>query len=345
MVQIIKTSKKRKHKGYHVQREIFFFKKKFSESSQAARHGGCFPPDATVQTEDGRTKKLVDLERGEKVRAMDSDGQLVYSEVLLFLDRSSDEERDFVVLKAEDGSQITLTASHLIYTVSAEDLQEDMDLNEEENWQSNSMAKRLKELNVTVSNDLLRSRLKATFAYKAQIGDWIVVTDASGRAQPQRIVDVSVVHKRGVYAPLTSQGTLVVDNVVVSCYAVIDDQSLAHWAFAPIRILNNIQSSMVHFWKSFSGSVRWWRYHQGTTVSPLSFNPPKIFIETNPIVQLTGQSSQIRSAFVDGCSGRKCTCRYPLVRQVVVQDSQIYSAQSSRLQLKRKRQQNKLAEM
>jgi hedgehog protein len=213
---------------------------------------------------------------------MDSDGQLVYSEVLLFLDRSSDEERDFVVLKAEDGSQITLTASHLIYTVSAEDLQEDMDLNEEENWQSNSiddedrqMAKRLKELNVTVSNDLLRSRLKATFAYKAQIGDWIVVTDASGRAQPQRIVDVSVVHKRGVYAPLTSQGTLVVDNVVVSCYAVIDDQSLAHWAFAPIRILNNIQSSMVHFWKSFSGSVRWWRYHQGTTVSPLSFNPLK----------------------------------------------------------------------
>lgn len=238
----------------------------FTESSQAARHGGCFPPESTIITEDGTRKALSELKVGDRVQAVDETGRLVYSPVLLFLDRDVDgSERDFVQLESADGAKVTLTASHLIYTVAGEDLLEDVDLEsdmdnniieesgnaEDDDKTTNRLLDQLM-ANVTLDR-LLGSRLKATFASHVQIGDWIVTTDpATGRLTPQRVVGVSAVVRRGVLAPLTVQGTMVVDQVVVSCYAVIDDQYIAHWAFAPVRLLNNVHQGLVHFWKSIT---------------------------------------------------------------------------------------------
>jgi len=41
-------------------------------------------------------------------------------------------------------------------------------------------------------------------------------------------------------------------QVVVSCYAFIDDHSVAHWAFAPVRLYHNVVRSLVHLWKTLS---------------------------------------------------------------------------------------------
>ncbi|KAJ6224122.1 hypothetical protein RDWZM_002667 [Blomia tropicalis] len=40
----------------------------------------------------------------------------------------------------------------------------------------------------------------------------------------------------GAYAPLTSRGNLVVNNITASCYAVIESQTLTHLSFIPIRM-------------------------------------------------------------------------------------------------------------
>lgn len=198
-------------------------------------------------TESGAVKKLSELSVGDRVQSMNEQGQLVFSPILLFLDRDLNDQRQFVQLQSADGAKVTLTASHLIYTVAAsQDLLEDVDIggdnfqqqqqqmNEiervEEAEEENQLLDRLM-VNVTVGQ--LGSRLRATFASKVQIGDWIVTTGRDGRPVPQRVVDVSAVVHQGVLAPLTDQGTLVVDQVVVSCYAVIDNQAIAHWAFAP----------------------------------------------------------------------------------------------------------------
>lgn len=53
-----------------------------------------------------------------------------------------------------------------------------------------------------------------------------------------QIVSVNYVTRKGIYAPLTREGNIVVNSVVASCYAVINDHELAHLSFAPIRWLS-----------------------------------------------------------------------------------------------------------
>ncbi|KZS08135.1 Hedgehog protein [Daphnia magna] len=217
---------------------------------------------------------------------MDSQGRLVFSPVLLFLDRDLTEERDFVQLQSADGATVTMTASHLIYTVASQDLLEDVDIDlMNEQLQSNSLTsdesssaededRLLGQLMANATMERFGSRLKATFASKVQIGDWIVSTGPDGRPKPQRVVGVSAVSQRGVLAPLTEEGTLVVDQVVVSCYAVIDDQTIAHLAFSPVRLLNNVHKSLVHFWRAIS----WWN-HDRTTVDEAGSSIPVKHVE------------------------------------------------------------------
>lgn len=219
-------------------------------------------------TENGGTKTLSELSVGDRIQSMDAEGRLVFSPILLFLDRDLTEERDFVQLESADGARVTLTASHLIYTLASQDLLEDVDVELMNSLASteNGSAEEEKLLDQMMANTTIQrfgSRLKATFASKVQIGDWIVSTGPDGRPSPQRVVGVSAVTQRGVLAPLTEQGTLVVDQVVVSCYAVIDDQSIAHWAFAPVRLVNNVHKSLIHFWRSIS----WWNHDRNHSSS------------------------------------------------------------------------------
>jgi len=51
------------------------------------------------------------------------------------------------------------------------------------------------------------------------------------------VVGVAVVYfDGGLYAPLTSSGNIVIDDVISSCYAEVTSHSLAHLAMAPVRV-------------------------------------------------------------------------------------------------------------
>ncbi|CAL1676887.1 unnamed protein product [Lasius platythorax] len=182
-----------------------------SESSSAGKSGGCFPGKSLVTTEDGGRKRLDEVSLGERIAALDSHGDVVYSEVIAFLDRAPSERRQFIRLTTKSGRVLTLTPAHL----------------------------------VPVEN---RSSI---FAAKVQPGDRILVSDTAarnrtnGRLRWDSVVETKLVLEEGVFAPLTTEGTLLVDDVVASCYAVVDSQSVAHYAFLPLRIWNSVTSFFV----------------------------------------------------------------------------------------------------
>ena len=157
-------------------------------------------------TSDGSRLKLSELKIGDSVLSVNSaSGELEFSPVILFLDRNPNESRQFLTIQTESGHSLTLTPTHLIYTSSGDNHQGAID------------------------------NLEAIYAKDVEEGDFVLVHDSLGTIKAVRVTHIKAQVHSGVFAPLTAAGNLVVDNVVASCYAVVDSQTLAHTAFAPLR--------------------------------------------------------------------------------------------------------------
>uniref|UniRef100_A0A336MI45 Protein hedgehog n=1 Tax=Culicoides sonorensis TaxID=179676 RepID=A0A336MI45_CULSO len=175
-----------------------------SDSSHTSHLMGCFTAESTVTMANGDKRRLADLEIGEKVQSVDAKGNIILSEVLTFLDRDVNQTREFVRLETSDSQSITVTPSHLVMV-----------------W--------LPKLH----------QIRYVFADKVEEGDYLLV-NVNNNLEPRKVRRVSAVLSQGVYAPLTSEGTLIVDSIAASCYAVVDSQKVAHWSFAPYRVVNQV---------------------------------------------------------------------------------------------------------
>ena len=170
--------------------------------------------------ESGGHKSIRDLRPGERVLASsggDGSGELVYTEVLTFLDRDPVTRKLFYTLQTESGARLSLTAAHLIF---------------------------VSEGNCSEGAVPAGSALRTAYAGSTRPGQCVLVSEGEpGRTHREghlsRITRVSLREGRGAFAPLTQQGTVVVDGVVASCYAVVDQHSLAHWAFSPLRLMHS----------------------------------------------------------------------------------------------------------
>ncbi len=148
---------------------------------------------------------------------MNHDGELEYSEVLMFLDRDQSATVAFYTLHTTGGRNVTLTPSHLIH--------------------------------VADSRDTHQNKATPVFAQDVRVGQYIFTrsTDShdSHMIQISQVARISMRTVRGYYAPLTKHGTIVVDDVIASCYARINSQTIAHFAFAPVRMLKYISEMLL----------------------------------------------------------------------------------------------------
>lgn len=155
----------------------------------------------------GVQKSLSSLAPGDRVMALSGTGQVVFSQVLLFLHRDQESRSTFLSLETEDGHRLALTPHHLVFLAS--------------------------------HCRLDSSEYQAQFASRAKTGDCVLIHTAEGQVRPSRIISVSVEQSVGVYAPLTEAGTVFVDGVLASSYALVEDHRLAHWAFGPVRLFSS----------------------------------------------------------------------------------------------------------
>nr|AAC03108.1 hedgehog segment polarity homolog [Notophthalmus viridescens] len=179
-----------------------------SEHSAAAKTGGCFPARALATLESGEKIPIADLEPGHRVLCMDEGGRRTYSDFLTFLDRDSTAVKEFYVVETRDPPRrLALTAAHLLFVAD----------------------------NFTVP----LTDFSTVFASHVQPGQYILTEGVLG-LQPARVVSVTTQTDSGAYAPLTSHGTLLVDDVVVSCFAVVQKHQLAQLAFWPLRLYHSV---------------------------------------------------------------------------------------------------------
>lgn len=182
----------------------FFFS--VLDSSQASHSSGCFASDSTVQTETGEIRRLSQLKVGERILSVNSKGETVFSDVIMFLDRDINQTREFVQIKTSGGATIRTTPAHLLPV-----------------WKPH--------LHET----------KYLYADQVEENDFLLV-NVNNNLEPQRVTEVRAIRSRGFIAPLTREGTVVVDSIAASCYALVNSQSLAHISFMPFRTFKTVES-------------------------------------------------------------------------------------------------------
>jgi len=169
---------------------------------------------------------MANLSVGQRVLTVDSDGRLRYDDVIAFMHRQPQLLTSFSVIATVAGHRLVATSDHLIFTSPN---------------QSASFAD---------------AAQPGFVAYLHPGNDSVyVTTSGSKRVGVSMVTNVTVVTGRGVFAPLTSSGTIVVDGVAASCYAFVSSHRVAHTSMAPLRLA--------------AGACSWWRCRDNTASRPV----------------------------------------------------------------------------
>nr|AAB17542.1 M89 [Caenorhabditis elegans] len=183
----------------------------------------CFPADAEVNVYEKGVKRMDELEVGDWVQALHGK-ETTYSPVKYWLHRDPEQEAEFVEFLLENGESFTLTEKHLVF---ATDCQQNV--------------KNLDDLNPTTTG-------------KINIGEcfFMAQPENASKFQKVQILDIQRVRKTGIYAPMTSLGHLLVNQIHTSCHSEIDHHLLQNSFFKHVLKLKNRISK--YFWNEESNT-------------------------------------------------------------------------------------------
>ena len=202
-----------------------------------------------------------ELRVGDPVWSMDKSGKIVQDEILTFIDIQHDvhagrtRNRMFISISTASKKNIRMTKNHLIFKEQKSYLRKNS----------------TDALNLSHSINLNHENSHHSFAALVEPGESVYKVDYSNKLfnafiRPDLVTNVEMLSSTsGAFAPLTGHGTIVVDDVVASCYAVVYSHKVAHVAMTPFRYYYVMQK-WLNSWLWFPTQL-----HNNTTQQKIEF--------------------------------------------------------------------------
>ncbi|CAJ0589732.1 unnamed protein product [Cylicocyclus nassatus] len=183
----------------------------------------CFSTDTWVTTPEGK-KRMDELQVGDYVLTANLTAAY-FSPVTLWMHREPDVTTNFVTIMTEYGKMLALTPGHLIFRTECEEFYDDS------------------------VNELPANR-EAVYAEQLRVGDCVYLLYKDG-FRKQKLQDISITQRRGVYSPLTLNGRIIVNDMLASCYSDVNHPLLQTSYF---MLLDDIRKEISALFGSWSDS-------------------------------------------------------------------------------------------
>ncbi|GMR43188.1 hypothetical protein PMAYCL1PPCAC_13383, partial [Pristionchus mayeri] len=156
----------------------------------------CFSGDLIVETSEG-PKRMRELKTGDEVMSVE-ESVISFSPIIMFLHRDEQIMAEFNVISTANGNSVKLTNEHLIYVTDCN---------------SSSSIRLVRAKEVTTEHCVAVSRYSHEHTLSLQ-----------------RVKSVTKIFERGIFAPLTSTGDIIV-NVLSSCHSNLAVKTLQQSLF------------------------------------------------------------------------------------------------------------------
>jgi len=160
------------------------------------KDGGCYPGSAIFVDKHGRRRQMDSLEVGDEVQVI-INNEIQAEPVIIFIHRQLEVMQEFLQIKTEKNNILKITEDHLLFVEKT-------------------------------------GKATAIPARDVRVGD-ILYVRADHSVEKDAVLDISKVYEKGVYAPVTLSGTILVNDVHTSCYFDVLSHEWSHRAMGVVR--------------------------------------------------------------------------------------------------------------
>ena len=181
-----------------------------STTTQTTRNdgGGCFPGSAIFVDKRGRQRSISSLQNGEEVQVI-TNSEIRWEPVITFIHCQPQVMQEFLKITTIKNNVLKITEDHLLFV--------------EKTGQATAIPAR----------DL-------------EVGDTVYVRGKHS-VETDAVQSISTVYEKGVYAPVTLSGTILVNDVHTSCYFDVLSHEWSHRAMGVARAVHYVSPWMLQW--------------------------------------------------------------------------------------------------
>ena len=188
---------------------------------------GCYAGSGTIVDMHGRLRRMDSLKVGDKVHAITNKG-IRLEPVIVFVHRQPDVMQEFLKITTLKKKTLRITKDHLLFVEK-------------------------------------EGQAAAIPAKDVNIGDTVYVRGGQGAVEKDAVQNINHVFEKGVYAPVTLSGTILVNDVHTSCYIDVLSHEWCHRAMGVVRAMHHLSPWLLQWLSSVgkeNGIPGWCRLGQ-----------------------------------------------------------------------------------